>query len=625
MTAPDNEAAAIQSRSTIYDPIPPGEFLRILTLHPGSVNDDIRCELKVKSCKRAKDNYAAISYVWGDSSDTIELSCNGEAVQVTRNLADALRQFRHPRTVRRLWADALCINQKDEQEKNHQVRMMGAIYRDAKEVLVWLGQDSGFAKDCFRMIERTNEYLGEQYEKFQGLFDMPRLQEPHPIPLDHETWERVETLIGLPWFQRAWTVQECALAKRCRAYWGSASIDIADIYEISWWCARYNDLVARLQSCGIDRCGNLNSRFQSVHCHYGTGARWQLSRPGIAEDVFRYKVSTLTHILHVGRRFKATDSRDHVFAFHDCPYAKDETGMPLFKVDYSVPVEDVWYQIACDLLHSPSEGPWLLSAVKHRSQLILLTPNRPTWVPYWDLGHPFRMLADPANYYRAGGSRSTFSATPQIDRTLEVPGSLVDSIVWWSDPLWENNFRLKNQRDPGMWQTNEREPAVDKFWREISAAAERLHLPFTPSRTSFMLTLLAADRKHSAEVAWLRDVFEDYCTLVRSEYPNPPAPNRNPPELSDADIAEARNMMTDLDMFAQEKALFLTRGGRLGTASWNLVEVGDVCCVFAGAPVPFVLRPSSGGRFKLVCECFIQGIMRGQVWGLNVVEPITLE
>ena len=40
-----------------------------------------------------------------------------------------------------LWIDAICINQDDVFERNHQVRLMGDLYRSATSVLSWLGAD----------------------------------------------------------------------------------------------------------------------------------------------------------------------------------------------------------------------------------------------------------------------------------------------------------------------------------------------------------------------------------------------------------------------------------------------------------------------------------------------------
>lgn len=38
----------------------------------------------------------------------------------------------------RLWVDALCINQSDNEERSHQVRQMRQIYSRSKEVLCWV-------------------------------------------------------------------------------------------------------------------------------------------------------------------------------------------------------------------------------------------------------------------------------------------------------------------------------------------------------------------------------------------------------------------------------------------------------------------------------------------------------
>lgn len=43
---------------------------------------------------------------------------------------------------RAIWIDAICINQQDDLEKNHQVAMMSDIYQRALRVLVWLGESS---------------------------------------------------------------------------------------------------------------------------------------------------------------------------------------------------------------------------------------------------------------------------------------------------------------------------------------------------------------------------------------------------------------------------------------------------------------------------------------------------
>lgn len=47
-------------------------------------------------------------------------------------LTKALNAFRLPYATRRIWVDALCINQNDLVERQSQVRLMGAVYGTAK-------------------------------------------------------------------------------------------------------------------------------------------------------------------------------------------------------------------------------------------------------------------------------------------------------------------------------------------------------------------------------------------------------------------------------------------------------------------------------------------------------------
>ncbi|KAF5633204.1 cytochrome P450 monooxygenase cytochrome P450 monooxygenase [Fusarium sp. NRRL 25303] len=90
-----------------------------------------------------KLNFHALSYEWGNPNVTEAITVNGHSIQVTQNLANALRYA--PKHIEstdgrlRIWADAICINQKSEEEKNHQVPLMGDIYSMADVVLCWLG------------------------------------------------------------------------------------------------------------------------------------------------------------------------------------------------------------------------------------------------------------------------------------------------------------------------------------------------------------------------------------------------------------------------------------------------------------------------------------------------------
>jgi hypothetical protein len=61
-------------------------------------------------------------------------------IEVTPNLALALRYLRRTSSSRTLWIDALCIDQDDKgDEKTTQIQRMDLIYANASPVVVWLG------------------------------------------------------------------------------------------------------------------------------------------------------------------------------------------------------------------------------------------------------------------------------------------------------------------------------------------------------------------------------------------------------------------------------------------------------------------------------------------------------
>ncbi|KAF2029764.1 heterokaryon incompatibility, partial [Setomelanomma holmii] len=84
-------------------------------------------------------SYDTVSYVWGSNDSASCIECDGMSLPITHNLGDALRKLRDPMSVRSLWVDAICINQKDEVERASQVQLMGLIYWTARQVHVWLG------------------------------------------------------------------------------------------------------------------------------------------------------------------------------------------------------------------------------------------------------------------------------------------------------------------------------------------------------------------------------------------------------------------------------------------------------------------------------------------------------
>jgi hypothetical protein len=98
----------------------------------------VRCKLSHVTFGE-KPQYEALSYTWGDPNDLEDIIINGLKIKVRANLYSALRHLR-TKEPRVLWADAICIDQGNFQERTYQVGLMDYIYTRASCVLVWLGE-----------------------------------------------------------------------------------------------------------------------------------------------------------------------------------------------------------------------------------------------------------------------------------------------------------------------------------------------------------------------------------------------------------------------------------------------------------------------------------------------------
>lgn len=135
--------------------------IRLLELYPGGEKDPITGQLTTVSTLEKSPTYEALSYVWGSPDDPgyIILHDNTNFAQqeddgtstlsISRNLCNAMPYLRHPDNVRRLWIDAICINQIDLEERASQVQRMHSIFKNAQRTVLWMGVDPGCAQPTF--------------------------------------------------------------------------------------------------------------------------------------------------------------------------------------------------------------------------------------------------------------------------------------------------------------------------------------------------------------------------------------------------------------------------------------------------------------------------------------------
>ena len=82
--------------------------------------------------------YYVLSYTWGGEKPSISITCNGKQLLITSNLHHALRTLSN-QGYHDLWADAICIDQSNKEEEAIQEPLIGTVYSEAHEVLIWLG------------------------------------------------------------------------------------------------------------------------------------------------------------------------------------------------------------------------------------------------------------------------------------------------------------------------------------------------------------------------------------------------------------------------------------------------------------------------------------------------------
>jgi hypothetical protein len=81
--------------------------------------------------------------------------CNGKKLHLGEYLYNALYhlQGRYPGAAS--WVDAICINQKNTQERSNQVAMMGGIYASAEWTLVELRTEDDDSRNTSKLLDRV--------------------------------------------------------------------------------------------------------------------------------------------------------------------------------------------------------------------------------------------------------------------------------------------------------------------------------------------------------------------------------------------------------------------------------------------------------------------------------------
>lgn len=155
---------------------------RVLLLNPSAQGDaQLTASFEVIDLKDGIHEtlqYEALSYVWGQSDASRVIRIGSHSLPITEHLHGILTYLRLIAGPRRLWIDAICINQQNDVEKAAQVACMARIYSKADRVLAWVAglealpiahiidviadhaANFGFEQDIDHLVRRTKRDNG---------------------------------------------------------------------------------------------------------------------------------------------------------------------------------------------------------------------------------------------------------------------------------------------------------------------------------------------------------------------------------------------------------------------------------------------------------------------------------
>jgi hypothetical protein len=175
-----------------------------------------------------------LSYTWGepDPSTNELIILNGYRFIVRRNLYDFLCCLQLPRNRRMkelshqfYWIDALCIDQENDAERNHQVEHMGQIFAEAVMVHIWLGATP----------------------KADGIVDLLRTQSEGAlwdVNYDRYGDDLSRYVFKNKYWNRAWVTQEVVLAKMVMVSLGDQVFHYSELFNNATDFRRHRSEVA---------------------------------------------------------------------------------------------------------------------------------------------------------------------------------------------------------------------------------------------------------------------------------------------------------------------------------------------------------------------------------------------
>ncbi|KAH6642310.1 heterokaryon incompatibility protein-domain-containing protein [Boeremia exigua] len=576
--------------------------IRLLTILPShNVDAPIVCHLRQHEVSTAPA-YEGLSYVWGDPKDVVPVSCNGINVKITKSLRTALWRIRDTEEPRIIWADALCMNQRDVEEKNIHVPLMGRVFSRATNTVIHLGEakqsEALEAKEGLEVIAnsmedfriRSNLPVDDNQAFYESIVvTLPELSRPTFSP------DAIKNLFGAKWFSRTWCVQEIMLARD----------SALDSYAIYGHVRVPYRLIAKV-SLFLIVASKLNIPFAQELGLSDSVAAIEL------EERSNQAGRNLLQILDAFCEHQSSDPRDKVYGLLGILRQRSAYNPEAISVDYSKSVAQVYTDTALEILRTNNN----LEVLDHVANAEDSEPDTefPTWVPRWDLPRGWVLFLDDD----MDSFRSTCSAVLRTDN--QVPNS-------WSvqgNRLLVSGCRYGQVSSVLSLKGTEQEATISELWRDTQASRMSC---FDSQEELFAMarTFAVGQIRHGLHFDTANDeqkemFMADFLAFIHHFVPrcSPKCPGASEDSCYTIDAngtrraGSAERYASIFQYSCSRRKLFQTTQEAFGVGP-DYLHAGDLIVGLIGGSSPFALRPQ-GDNYLMIGSVYIDMLMDGKVF-----------
>jgi hypothetical protein len=552
--------------------------IRLLTIHPGAFEEDIQIDLETVELDLADPiYYEALSYTWGsmEHPDIIYIGpTKAYTLQVSRNLAVALRYLRNDSKSRRMWIDAVCIDQSNVSERSHQVAHMGDIYRLAFRVNVWLGpsgDDSDYAIDLLGEVgskvdfdPQTRNMITTEAAQEDDFWTDPSQ------PLDYGEREllAILKLFERPWFNRLWIRQEIYLGQ-------TKAVVQAGNTKIPW-------SILSTAAMGIWKKGRNRNSVTHVALD---------KRLGSLSDLLASATTYIARLRTMYGTCLCTDPRDRIYAVINMlpDEEKDIIGPP----DYSLSSLDVWKKTTLAYIHHLQNIGLDYYVLSFLTECFGREPfDNPSWIPKWEVD----MESEPSRtieYFGAVGGPFKPKIQYLQGDILRILGVAIQVVQHVQQPSRSTSPVTTVKRFLEKFDINQEYPDGRSAIEACASVFTGGHLyesriphwgdRLTLSETIRGIELIISNGENDVENWASRHLDNSFDTVISG------------------------NM--------EGKSIITTEEGYFGLAPWH-VHQKDIIVAFAGGQTPMVLRPSNSitPQYHLIGPCMVEGFMANEAF-----------